>query len=131
MFSRCIAAFATLLIIGLTACADTISEEEEMTSRKSDEPTMSSVLGEISEEPRSAGSKMRIQNERTMGSAAPGEVHAVVIRVSKQHYVPEGVEPIAVVNPYVFTSRMSTEQLSTLEDDEYVATIEVSTQLKE
>lgn len=131
MFSRRITALDLLLIIGLTACAGTIIEEEEMNSGKSEKPTISSALGEMVEETRIADSKMRIQNERTMESAAPDELHAVVIRVTKKDYVPDGVEPTVVVNPYMFTTRMSTEQLSKLETDEYVLAIEVSSQLKE
>jgi len=131
MRSRRIAALAILMITGLSACADTISEEEEMNSGKSKDPTISNALGELVEETRSADSKMRIQNERTMDSATPGDVHAVVIRVSEQNYVPDGVKPIAVVNPYMFTSRISTEQLAILESDDNVSAIEVSTQLKE
>lgn len=131
MSSRSIAALGILLIIGLTACADTVKEEEEMNSGKSEEPMTSSDLGEMVEEPRNADSKMRLQNERTIDSAAPDDLHAVVIRVTKENYVPDGVEPTVVVNPYLFTTRISTEQLSRLESDEYVLAIEVSSQLKE
>lgn len=102
-----------------------------MNSGKSKDSSTADVLGELAEETRSVDSKMRIPNERTLESAAPGDVHAVIIRVTRENYVPDGIEPTVVVTPYMFTTRITTEELSALENDENVSAVEISSRLKE
>ncbi|MEM7283744.1 MAG: hypothetical protein AAF438_19185 [Pseudomonadota bacterium] len=119
---------AFCMVLALSGC-DNSSSDRHSENEMSDPNDKIESLGSLKAEPQEQ-TKLRMKSQRAVEDAEPSDLLVVAIKVAEEDYVPKGVKPTTHISKHLFTARLTSETIRSLEQDPLVENIEVSQSLQ-